>query len=193
MKQLTILAETNYKLTLQSVIFVVALLGMNVFLAQQNKKLQVLASRPDRALEVKTGTPLPALEGLDSSGQPLTLGYGQDSRKTLLFVLSTRCRACLENMAAWRAMIDQLDSRRYRLAGISLQSNGLSEFANRHGINTIPIFAELDPKYRVTYNLALTPQIILIDAAGKAEKVWTGALRNEETLDLEKTLGIQLP
>ena len=179
--------------TLLIFVFGVVLLLVNVLLAQQNKKLKVLASRPDRALEVKPGTALPPLEGLDSNGARHSIIYGQDPRKTVLFVLSPRCRACEENMPNWEAIISELDRRSFRLAAVSLQSEGLKEYADRRGIKQIPILTEIDPKRRVAYNLALTPQIILIDAGGKVEKVWTGLLRGEDKQGVEMALNVRLP
>ena len=175
------------------VFFGAALLFINVLLIQQNEKLRVLARKPDRALEVKPGTALPALEGLDSNGDRHTFSYSQDSRKTVLFVLSPRCRACDENMPNWEAIIKGVDRRSFRLAGVSLQSEGFEEYASRHGINQVPILTKIDPKYRVAYNLALTPQTILIDADGKVEKVWTGLLRGEDKQNVELALNVRLP
>jgi hypothetical protein len=170
-----------------------ALLLVNVLLLQQNKKLKVLAGRPDRALEIKPGTALPPLEGSDSNGVSHRVDYGQDRRKTVLLVLSPLCQACDENMPNWVAIINRLDRRLFRLVAVSLQSEGLKEYVVRRGIAQIPILTKIDPKYRVDYNLALTPQTILIDADGKVEKVWTGLLRGEDKQGVELSLNVRLP
>ena len=96
-------------------------------------------------------------------------------------------------MPNWDAIINGLDRRFFRLAGVSLQSEGFKEYASRHGINRIPILTKIDPKYRVTYNMALTPQTILIDASGKVEKVWTGLLRGDDKQKVEQSLNVRLP
>jgi len=185
--------EKNKVVALLMFVLGVTLLLVNVLLVQQNKKLKGLASRPDRALEVKPGTALPPLDGFDSNGAWHSIDYGQDPRKTVLLVLTPQCHACEENMPNWGAIINGLDHRAFRLVGVSLKSEGLNEYASRHGINRVPILTKIDPKYRVAYNLALTPQIILIDAEGKAEKVWTGLLRGEDRHDVEQALNVQLP
>lgn len=169
------------------------LLLVNVLLVQQNKKLKDLARRPDRALEVKPGTALPPLEGFDSNGVRQVVDYGQGSQKTVLLVLTPRCSACEKNMPNWEAIISGLDQRSFRLIAVSLHSEGLKEYASQHGIDRIPILTTIDPKYRVAYNLALTPPIILIDADGKVEKVWTGLPNGEEKLDIEMALNVRLP
>lgn len=179
--------------TLLMIVLGAVLLLVNVLLAQQNKKLKVLARRPDRALEVKPGTALPPLEGLDGNGNRHSVNYGQDSRKTVLLVLSPRCRACEENMPNWEAIINGHDQRSFHLAAVSLQSEGVKEYASRRAINQIPVLTEIDPKSRVAYNLALTPQTILIDTGGRVEKVWTGLLRGEDKQDVETALNVRLP
>jgi hypothetical protein len=183
----------NRAVVLLTLVFGAILLLVNVLLVQQNKKLRGLANRPDRALEIKPGTSLPPLEGLDSNGDRRSFNYGQDARKTVLLVLSPRCRACEDNMPNWEAIINGLDQRSFRLAAVSLQSEGFKEYAIRHGINQLPTLTDIDPKYRVAYNLALTPQTILIDADGKVEKVWTGRLREGDKQDVELALNVRLP
>jgi hypothetical protein len=166
---------------------------VNVLLVQQNKKLKVLAGRPDRALEARPGTALPALEGFDSNGNKHSISYGQDPRKTVLLVLSPRCQACEENRPNWEALISGLDQRSFRLAAVSLQSEGAKDYMSWLGSDKIPLLAEIDPKHKVAYNLALTPQIILIDPDGKVEKVWTGVLRGEDKRGVELALSVRLP
>jgi len=169
------------------------LLFVNVLLVQQNNRLKVLAGRPDRALEVKPGTALPSLEGLDRYGNRQSIGYGQDSRKTILLVLSPQCSACEENGPNLEAIINGLDRQSFRVAAVSLRSKGLNDYSSWRGFDQIPILTNIDPKYRVAYNLALTPQIILIDADGKVEKVWTGLLYGEAKQDVELALNVRLP
>lgn len=193
MKSSALVCESNKKaITLLTIVGVV-LLCVNVLLVRQNKKLKILAVRPDRALEIRPGTAVPPLEGIDSNGDWQSINYGQDSRKTILLVLSTRCSACIENMPNWQAILNTLDRQSFRLAAVSLQSEGFKEYASRHGINQVPVLTKIDPKYRAAYNLALTPQIILIDTHGKVEKVWTGLLRNEDKQEVELALNVRLP
>ncbi len=193
MKSSSLVCEANKKVAVLLTIVGSVLLFVNVLLVQQNKKLKILASRPDRALEARHGTALPPLEGIDSNGNRQSIKYGQDLRKTVLLVLSPRCRACEENMPNWEAIINELDRQSFRLAAVSLQSEGLKEYAGQHGINQVPILAKFDPKYRVAYNLALTPQIMLIDSGGKVEKIWTGLLQREDKRDVELALNVRLP
>jgi peroxiredoxin len=193
MKNSPLVREWNSKVAALLVIVGVVLLLVNVLLAEQNKKLRFLASRPDRSLEVKAGTALPSLEGVDDDGNRQSISYGQDARKTVLLIFSPRCRACEENLPNWEAIINGIERQSFRLFAISLQSQGVKEYASRHRIKGVPILTEIDAKYRVAYNLALTPQTILIGSDGKVERVWTGLLQGEDKREVERALNIRLP
>jgi peroxiredoxin len=193
MKSLALVCEANRKVTALLIFVGAVLLLVNVLLAQQNKKLRVLASRPDRTLEVRAGTVLPTLEGVGSHGNRHSISYGQDARKTVLLVFSPRCRACGENLLNWDAIINGIDRRSFRLFAISLQSKGFNEYADRYRVNDLTILTEVDPKYRVAYNLALTPQTILIGVDGKVERVWTGLFQKEDKKEIEQALNVRLP
>jgi peroxiredoxin len=193
MKSSPLVRKGNGKIAALLMIAGVVLLLVNVLLAQQNKKLRFLASRPDRSLEVRVGTALPSLEGVDDDGHRQRISYGLDTRKTVLLIFSPNCSACGENLPNWEVIIRGIDRQSFRLYAISLQSQGVKEYASQHGINEITLLTEIDAKYRVAYNLALTPQIILTDSDGKVEKVWTGLLQEEDKRDVERALNVQLP
>jgi hypothetical protein len=193
MNSSSLMGKSNKRVASLLGVFGAVLLLMNFLLVQQNKKLKVLASRPDRALEIRPGSALPPLEGVDSNGNRLSINYGQDSRKTVLLILSPKCLACEENMPNWEAIINGLDHRSFRLVAISLQPLSAGDSARRHGLDRVPILTKFNPKYRVAYNLALTPQIILIRSDGIVERVWTGVLREEDKLGVETALNVRLP
>jgi len=166
---------------------------VNVLLVQQNKKLKVLASRPDRVLEVKPGTALPSLEGFDGNGARHSIDYGRDSRKTVLLVLTPGCQACEANMPNWKSVVNGIDRQSFQLAAVSLKPEGFKGYLSRHGMDDVPSLTKIDPKSMVAYNLALTPQTILIDSSGRVERVWTGLLRGNDKQDVELALNVRLP
>ena len=173
--------------------FATVLILSNLLLSQQNNELKARLRRPDRALELKLGTNLPPIEGADISGNSVSMGHGQDPRKTLLLVFSPQCRSCKENMPNWQAIISGADRQTYRLAAVSLRPEGAGEYLSHYSISDVPVIADLDPKSRVAYNLALTPQTILLNSDGRAEKVWTGVLSGAEKQEVEQVLNIRLP
>jgi hypothetical protein len=51
------------------------------------------------------------------------------------------------------------------------------------------VFQKVDPQATVNYRFQLTPQTILVDSAGKVEKVWTGVLNDSALAELKQRLG----
>lgn len=173
-------------------LFAVAMLTVNLLLVRQNKSLKAYASKLDRSLELKLGTPLPDLLGRDIQGNKLSIDYGSDARRTILMVFSSGCGPCSENMKNWRALKNSCDASKYRLVGVSLTPSGTAEFVAYHKMEGIPIMSEVDAKSRVDYNLTLTPQTILIGPDGKTERVWSGVLSSGSTrAEVEHALNVR--
>lgn len=172
-------------------LLVVVLVATNVLLIRQNSQLKAEAGKGDRSLEVKPGKQLPAFDGRDVDGNQLTIAYGQDPRKTLLFVLSPRCGLCRDIMPDWEKMVKSIDQKSFRVVAVSLTPEGTKEFLAKYNLGSIPVIADADPKDRVDYEMTLTPQTVLIGSDGKVEKVWTGLLTDEEE-EIERSLGVAL-
>src|SRR5689334_3543342 len=163
------------------------LLILNFKLIQQNKILGAQAATPERALHLKPGAELPALFGYDANGNLLNIGYGEDPRKTLLLVFAPQCRACKENMPTWQAMLRQIDRSAYRVVAVSVRPEETKEYLLEHGFGDLPVIADLDAKSKAAYNLAVTPQTILLSPQGVAERVWLGRLNSADARDLAST------
>jgi peroxiredoxin len=163
-----------------------------MLLLHENKQLKTLAKNSTRHLEIPPGTALPSIHGVDVNGEKVSFGYGQDRRKTVFLVFSTKCGACKENMPAWQSFLRALDKDSYRVIAVSLKADGVKESIDQYQFNSIPVIAEVDSGDRVSYQLALTPQTIVVDSEGRVEKVWTGVLQGEKIADVEKTVGVRL-
>jgi peroxiredoxin len=142
---------------------------------------------------LKAGKALPTLTGLDTEGRKLTFDYGSEPRKTVLLVFSPRCTYCTENMPNWNAIARGLDAKSFRVVAVSTVSEGVKEYVAEHEFKNVPIIADPDPKNRVSYEMNLTPQTVLIGPDGTAEKVWTGLIQGDERDEIEQYLGVKLP
>jgi hypothetical protein len=185
--------EISKSMAAMFVLMMTVLVVINLSLLIQNKTLKSTVEKRGRSMEIQPGTQLPPITGIDLNGNRFTMDYGQDPRKTLLLVFSPGCRFCKENMPNWEAMMGGLDKNSYRVTGVSLMEDGLKEYLAEYGLGDLPVVAEIDPQVRVGYNLVLSPQTILIDSEGKAERVWTGLIEGEKKDELERILNIQLP
>jgi peroxiredoxin len=171
-------------------LFAFGLVIVNLLLIQQNHELKAYANRGTRSLALKEGTAVPSIVGEDLSGNRVLEAYTEDSRQTLLLVFSPSCHVCSENMPNWEKLSRQLDLSRFRLVAMSLKQEGTKEYVANYDLRNGLILSMVDAKTRAAYELALTPQTILIDATGKVEKVWTGVLDGATKKDVEGVLNV---
>jgi peroxiredoxin len=172
-------------------LLVLALVALNTALIIQNRRLRATAS--DRSIVLKEGTVVPPISGMDINNNKFALDYGNDPRKTVMLVFSPRCSFCTKNMPNWAAIAKGLDRKSYRIVAVSIFAEGVKEYVGEHKLADVPIIAEVDPKARVSYEMNVTPETILIDSRGKVEKIWTGVLYTDERAEVERLLGLKLP
>lgn len=168
------------------------LMIINMLLVQQNRELKAGVQKTDRLLEVKPGTSLPSIKGVSAAGGKVDLGFDEAARKTVLLVLSPTCRACKENMINWKALTEKIDRRAYRVVAVSLNPERAKEYLEPYQLGDIPVITEVDPETRAAYSLSVTPQTILIDSNGRAEKVWSGVLAGQSREEVEATFNVKL-
>jgi peroxiredoxin len=173
-------------------LLLVAVVGLNLLLLKQNRDLKILIAKSPREAVVKPGQVLPALHGKTINGESLTVSYGNDTRKTVLLVFSPGCDFCSQNMPNWHKIMRSLDPSAYRVVALSTRSDGSRQYLETYGLNAIPAITELDPKDRVSYELNITPETILIDSAGKVEAVWAGVFGEAERQQIKEMLGVDL-
>jgi peroxiredoxin len=191
MKGLRTLFPPADKLSFFVITFGVALLVMNILLVQQNKQLDARANQPEKPMQLQPGKDLTPLEGVDINGNSLTIGYREDERKTLLLVFSPHCNACKDNMPNWEAIIKGIDRSAYRVVAASVKNEEVREYVSKYDFSDVPVIADVDPRSRVDYVMAVSPQTILINADGKAEKVWLGKFKDKDKEEISRTLDIQ--
>jgi peroxiredoxin len=166
----------------------VVLLAANIALIHQNQQLKAQLSLPPPVLEAAAGTQVPDLRGFDPDGKPLEVLYGKDPRKVLVLVFSPTCPFCEQNWPKWEQVISSLDRSVVRPVGVDVTSTAKAPFLSQHQLTGLPVFMKLDPRAMVNYHFQLTPQTILVDPAGKVEKVWTGVMNDSTVADLKQRL-----
>lgn len=173
-------------------VLILTLLILNVILVTQNRNLRAAGSVGTRSIALKEGTIVPALSGLGLDGNKITLNYQNDPRKAVMLIFSPRCSYCTDNMPNWQAIAQSLDRKLYRIMAVSITSDGVKDYIAQHRLPDVPVIADVEPKSRVSYEMNVTPQTILIDSQGKVEKVWTGVLQQHERAEVEQSLGLKL-
>jgi len=165
------------------------LLAANIALLHQNSELKSRLSLAPPSLEAATGTQMPDLHGFDLTGKPMEVDYGKDPRKVLVLVFSPTCPYCDENWPKWQQVISSLDRSAIRPVAVDVTSIASPTFISQHSLAELPVFLKVDPSAMVNYRFQLTPQTILIDRAGKVEKVWTGILNDSAMSELTQRTG----
>lgn len=164
-------------------------LSLNVYLAV------ALRGRPERGPEVRplaVGTRLPMLVGRALDGMPLTGKRDSDSRDIAVYVFSRSCSWCEKNMNNIRTLV-QRKFAQYRFLGVSTgPTDGLSEYCQQHGIN-FEVMTSVSEALRSAYNMAGTPQLIVVSADGSLKRVFSGAWADQKKEEAERFFGTALP
>jgi peroxiredoxin len=167
----------------------IVLLAANIALIRQNRQLRAQLVQPPASFEAAPGAQVPDLAGHDLDGKPISIAYGQDQRKVLIFVFSPTCGFCAENWPKWWQIFPALDRTAVRPVSVDVSSSVTREFIAQHQLTDMPVVAQADPKALVRYQFRLTPQTILVDAGGRVEKVWSGVLDASNVAEIERMAG----
>jgi peroxiredoxin len=169
-----------------------ALSAANGVLIVQNltlkRELAALSQQHNRDLEVKPGTVLSTLAGVDEDGNYVTIKYREGQVATVLLVFSPTCGWCTRNWPQWQTLVGRLSDSRVRTIAASLSGSWTDWHAREHRLNRAMLLGQLDPGAILTHHLLLTPQTIVIDRDGEVRGVWTGRLDGARLREVESTL-----
>lgn len=172
-------------------LLIVGLCIVNGLLIIQNRDLKAALARMDKQQFLKSGDQVPPLAVHTLSGQERMVNYAESS-KTVLLVFQPQCPACELTAPHWREIIVAGERDQYQVFGISL-GDGLKSnvFLTSSGLS-LETFIDIDAGTKEAYKLNLTPLTIVIDNAGKVEKIWPGAFNRETKPDVERYFGISV-
>jgi hypothetical protein len=161
-------------------------LGLNVY---QGLKLKG-AFAP--ATGVRAGMRFPhRLRLLDQDSKPAELNFAQDSRPTVLYVLSPLCGWCKRNEANIKALTAQAGAR-FRFVGLSIVDTNLKDYvAQNHA--PFPVYLVSSQQQVQDLHLGGTPQTVVVDSSGKVEKAWSGAYLASNQKEIERFFETTLP
>jgi hypothetical protein len=161
-------------------------LGLNVY---QGLKLK---GALDPVSGVRAGARFPiSLPVLDAAGKPAVLNFAEDSRPTVVYVLSPLCGWCKRNEANIKTLMADAGAR-FRFIGLSVEGKSLKEYAAENRA-PFPVYLVSSQDQVKSLHLDGTPQTVVIDATGKVEKAWQGAYLEGNKKEIEKFFGVKLP
>ncbi len=164
---------------------------MNVYLANQvsHQRDAIAKLRIEDRLAV--GSWVPSLQGKAASGEPMGIDYADRDTPTVLYVFSPLCRWCKSNFDNATAL-QRAVSGRYRFVGVSLTSNGLTDYLTQNKI-AYPVVTDLPITIKAAYKMAATPTTIVVSPDHKVMKVWAGAFEGQSQQEIEDYFHTKLP
>src|SRR6185437_13244799 len=112
----------------------------------------------------------PALVGTDWSGDQEEIGYGRDSRATLVFTFTKECPECRESWQALRSA-QSLAPSSLRIVYVDVIDKLVPVYLASNRIPRNNLLVSLSPLSAVAYGARTVPQSELLDRGGKV--VWT--------------------
>ena len=140
---------------------------------------------------IQTGMSLRPFAIVDDKGEKTQLDFS-GSQPTVLYILAPTCGWCQRN----RANVTALASKRggqYRFVGLSITSYQLKEFWRTTTL-PFPVYSMGSLQVASDYHFSdETPQMAVVTKGGKIERVWHGALMDNNLFEAEKYFGVSLP
>ncbi len=120
-------------------------------------------------------------QSLDGSQQ--TISYSDTQSTYLLFVLSTTCPHCEENLTKWRSIVEKIGEECF-IVGVSIHD--VKQTMQYIVDKDIPFYmvSVADTSFQTSYRISGVPATILIDSGGRVAKSWTGKLDDGQVDDI---------
>ena len=179
--------------------FIIALLSVDVVLLTfQNKQLKSLLSVTTLQGQVESLKPGERVEPFkiqQLDGKTRELNYTDPSLKYLLFVLSTTCPHCENNLARWKTVAETPGGNgRCTIIGLFLNSlNETIKYATEKNPSFYIASVAPDTSFLRKYKISGVPITILVTGFGVVEKTWVGELSQEQTKEIQTLMFVSRP
>ncbi len=128
--------------------------------------------------------------------KPLQADYTAptDSPNKLVFVFSTTCPFCKQNLEHWKKILTLANKNKLTVVGISLDTAEKSvAYVKEHQID-FPVVTPLDlPLFKSQNKLNAVPVTILRDSIGVVRNVWRGLLAEEQIKEVASAISAIKP
>ncbi len=157
-----------------------------IILVRQNNQLKELLTK-GTVEQIKEGAFFKNISVVDTSGIPSQLSFKDTPKKTILFIFSTKCKYCIENIVNWESIYKKYLNE-YRI--VALSDNDMNETNKYVRTNNIsfPVYVAKNSNFRKEYKIAGVPQTIILNQKGLVEKFWLGLLNDLSLEEVEQSL-----
>lgn len=161
---------------------------VNVLLNHMKTRSTTETWTPPRA---PAGTVFPPLRLRDREGKPATIGFSNDARPTVVYLLDPKCGWCERNAANIVALAEQAGAR-FRFVGVATKESGLGEFLRRYPV-PFEVFSQPDEATRSAYRMGAVPRTMVISTTGELEVDFPGAYLPFLQEEVQRYFGARLP
>jgi peroxiredoxin len=139
---------------------------------------------------VVVGADLRSIPAVDIAGRQQQLHLGE-GRATVLYIMAPTCPWCARNLENIRSLANAA-APGYRFVGLSNTPVGLAEHLTAKPL-PFPVYSADTANLPKGLDPGPTPQMVLVNAEGRVEKVWRGALQSKTQAEVEAYFHTKLP
>lgn len=174
------------------IILHIALLAFGIqvlFLAKENRRLEtVLETSSQRAgANLESGQQLPDVAVVELDGQQSEIRFHDAAADSLLFVFTTTCSVCEDNLDRWLDLHQKFDDR-FQIVAIGLDDLETTRaYVEQHDLPfrvVVPADRQYFPK---AFGVIGVPETILVGAGGEVKDIRMGVLKPEFDQRLAET------
>lgn len=169
-----------------AIAFLVSFSRANYSLSKENEQLRKTVAR---TVSPEVGDAVPPFETTDLEGKQVNVNHSK-SQKQILFILSTDCSVCAEQLPSWNRIAAQLNSANYIVRGVSLNSADETKKYFEGKDHTFQIVLAPVRSFVRTYRVSKIPQTVIISEEGIVEWSHTGLLPHNKLEELALKLGV---
>ncbi len=163
-----------------------------VLLIVQNYQLkQKLPSPPPKPDIVALGERLPDLRLKNTQGQQVNIDFSDQSAAsfTLLYILTTQCRACQETIPTWRKLDVKMRSQGLQSYFVVVnEGEDLTAYAEAKNISG-KVYNPADGNtFSQDYKVVGVPMTLLLDSQGHVQFAHLGVLSRQHVKEVETVL-----
>lgn len=107
----------------------------------------------------------------------------------VLYVFSTDCPYCSENLNFWNKAFRYYKSQ-FDFIGISIDDIDKTKKYTTSNKIDFEVYLPTDPNFRESYRISGVPQTIILDDSNAVIKYWLGLLNEESTTEFENYLNL---
>lgn len=164
---------------------VVIVLGIEVYLlAMQNKKLKDEIGKRSVPEILRSGDIIPRFSAYDMEGKERLIGYNDLTKLYLLFIFSTKCHFCEQNLPNWADVSKSIDNNKVIIVGISTQDLDATRSYFQEKRLPFVVLVPKDKSFSKDYKINVVPQTILVGRGGIIRKIWEGVLDEKKKMEI---------